>query len=114
MKTDTHRSAVQFIKKLAARGAYARFPNPIRRKKDGQAYKKGYEIRLPIRSGKDMREAKIALRKLGFSFGKPFKKHSHYILPIFGREQVGRFLELFRIAPERSRIRRKARMKGTL
>ncbi len=90
-------TALLLIRRLTRRNAFVRYPNPERRK-EGQAYKKGYEIRLPLSSETELKSAQKALTALGFSVGKPFKKNLQIVLPIYGRNQVDRFIRLFRLS----------------
>ncbi len=103
MRPSRQQSAFEFIKTLAERAAYIRRPNPQRREKDGQKYKKGYEIRLPVNSDRELRQARNALSELGFSVGRPFQKQSQYVLSIYGRDQVARFIKFFSLSSRRVR-----------
>jgi hypothetical protein len=97
IKPTNKQAAVRLIRKYARRNAFVRYPNPERRK-EGQTYKKGYEIRLPLSSEDELRSVQKALADLGFSVGKPYKKHIQMVLPIYGRDQVYRFIRLFRLS----------------
>jgi hypothetical protein len=74
-------------------GCY-RVPNTKRRKRDGQAYKKGYEVRLTAGSTTELRRLRALLQQVGLSPGKPYRKRRHMIQPVYGRDAVVRFREL--------------------
>jgi hypothetical protein len=57
-------------------------------------YKKGYEVRLTAHSDEELVHIQELLEVLGFSIARPFAKGGHFRQPIYGREQVGRFLSL--------------------
>ncbi len=60
-------------------------------------YKKGEEIRL-VANGREEQERILRRLKLaGFRAGRPFRKapeRNQYCVPIYGREQVARFLRM--------------------
>lgn len=73
------------------RNGCLRAPNSTRRKKDKQAYKKGYEIRLAANNIKELHEIRSLLRKAGFKTGKPYPKHSRLIQPVYGKSSYEKF-----------------------
>lgn len=77
--------------KYFRRNGYLRFPDEKLRKKMGENYKKGYEVRLAANDKKELSEIKNLLRKAGFKYGKPFQKSNRLIQPIYGKDAVEKF-----------------------
>jgi hypothetical protein len=109
MKPVNKLTLAQLRRKFRTQGIYFRQPNLERRRNEGQLYKKGYEVRIPLQSDVELRETQNTLTHLSFSTGKPFKKGSQYILPIYGRDQVARFVKLFKVHKHKSVQTLKAR-----
>jgi hypothetical protein len=72
-------------------------------------YKKGDEVRLMARSASELEAMRRLLRQAGFKPGRPFAKGRQLCQPIYGRQQVARFLQLVAevdgVAPNKSRKR---------
>jgi hypothetical protein len=75
------------------RNGYVRRQNKKRVKAEGSAYKKGDEVRLIAKNWGELMEVRGLLRKAGFKPGRSFQKVAQYCQPIYGRQQVARFLE---------------------
>jgi hypothetical protein len=73
------------------RNGYLRSPNKARRKRDGQYYRKGYEIRFVVNNKEELSEMRALLKKAGFKAGKPYSKHSRFVFPVYGREYYEKF-----------------------
>jgi len=73
---------------------YIRRLNPSRRAAEGKLYKKGDEIRLVADSKRELVDLRRLLRAAGFKYGRPFRHARQYRLPVYGRRQVARFLEI--------------------
>lgn len=87
--SPAQRRAVELFHK----GACVRTPNEDRLEEGHQKYKKGWEIRFSVRSRSDASELKRILQSLDLRSGRPYRKHqTTWILPMYGREQVQRFL----------------------
>jgi hypothetical protein len=85
------------VRQLAAsfrRNGYMRLPNAERRVDEPHEYKKGYEIRLVADSLVELRTIRRLLRAAGFKPPAAFAKARQWRQPIYGREAVGRFLDL--------------------
>jgi hypothetical protein len=86
------------IARLAAffhRNGYVRQQNADRLAAEGYAaYKKGDEVRLVANSLAELAEIRRLLRAAKFKIGKSFRKTNQYRQPVYGREQVKRFLAL--------------------
>ncbi|MGQ0553224.1 MAG: hypothetical protein ACT4PU_08380 [Planctomycetota bacterium] len=97
------------------RNGYVRRLNPKRRRAEKSAYKKGDEVRLVANSLKEVAAIKRMLKQAGFRAGRPFEHSRQYRVPIYGRQEVARFLALVakpssgkstRKAPLRRRVSR--------
>jgi hypothetical protein len=51
-------------------------------------YKKGSEVRLVVASQAELRRAQDLVAAVGLKAGKPFAKHSRYVLPLYGADAV--------------------------
>ncbi len=78
------------------RNGVLRVPNPKRRRTKPQKrkYHKGYEIRLAAFDYQELVEIRRALRAAEFTHGQPFDKGGRRVVPMYGKEQVARFLAL--------------------
>lgn len=95
MKAPTKREAVFQLAACFHRNGYVRHQNEDRLDELGpQIYKKGYEVRLTAHSEEELAQIQAWLRQLGFTIPKPFTKGEHYRQPLYGRQQVERFLGL--------------------
>jgi len=54
--------------------------------------KKGYEVRVVVRSDEELADVVRCMGEIGFKSGKPFKKHASWAVPIYGQIEVDRFL----------------------
>jgi len=80
------------------RNGYVRRQNLVRVSQEGPAkYKKGDEVRLVAQSEAELEEIRRLLWEAGLEPGRPFAKGRQIRQPIYGREQVSRFLELIRV-----------------
>jgi len=77
------------------RNGYVRRQSADRLKAEGtSSYKKGEEVRLVAATKTELAEMRRLLRDQGFKLGKPFTTAGTHRQPIYGKEQVRRFLEL--------------------
>ncbi|MBI2565586.1 MAG: hypothetical protein HYV63_00955 [Candidatus Schekmanbacteria bacterium] len=91
----TKREAIAELAERFQRNGHVRHPSAERRKEAGTiVYKKGYEVRLIAHSEKELAHIQKLLDLLGFRFGEPYPQAGHFRQPIYGREQVERFLSL--------------------
>lgn len=74
------------------RNGYVRRQNAAARRREGRLYKKGDEVRLVAQSKAELALIRRLLRQAGFRPGRPFAKGRQYRQPLYGREQVARFL----------------------
>jgi hypothetical protein len=67
-------------------------------------YKKGEEVRLIANGNEERVRIVRLLRRAGFKAGRPFRKgvgRTQFCIPVYGREQVARFLSMVEAAEER-------------
>jgi hypothetical protein len=79
---------------LFTRTGYVRRCDTKRRSRDGQCYKKGYEVRFLLASDREVREARRLLCAAGLRPGKVFRKHRRFVQPVYGRATVEAFISL--------------------
>lgn len=78
---------------LFSRGGCVRRPNDDRRSEGHRVYKKGWEVRFYVGSKAEAAEAGRILRRAGLVAGRAYyKRPALWILPLYGRDQVERFL----------------------
>jgi hypothetical protein len=76
------------------RNGCIRWVDPEMKEKLGyKKYKKGYEVRLVAQNEKELAALEKALKAAGFKHGKPYPKNKQTIIPIYGKEQVERFID---------------------
>lgn len=86
---------IRELKRFFRRNGYVRQQNPERLALEGYAdYKKGDEVRLTAQDEQELEVIRELLGRAGFRPGRPFEKGRQYRLPIYGREEVRRFLQL--------------------
>ena len=85
------------------RGGYIRRYDPDRRAREGQGYKKGYEVRFVLASEEDLPVVRRLLTAAKLRPGKPFRKHQRYVQPVYGRAAVEWFVD--RVSKDRERAR---------
>lgn len=77
-----------FLKKFYTKKGYRKI------KKGSKTSHPGDEIRFSVSGKEENFSLKQALKSLGFSPGKAFKKHSKIIIPLYGKERVKNFFNL--------------------
>ncbi len=80
------------LRQAFRRSGYVRVVDKTLRKEMGQKYKKGYEVRLVVKTKRELTQIRQLLRQVGFKTGKPFEKHSRMVQPIYGKSAVEWFL----------------------
>ncbi|MCX6866097.1 MAG: hypothetical protein NTV46_07740 [Verrucomicrobia bacterium] len=102
-KVITPKSAVRELAALFRKNGYVRRRNPVRQAdEDCMTYKKGEEIRLSADSAANRVHVLRLIRIAGFKPGRPYIKYKprgRYRVPIYGREQVARFLSTIESIP---------------
>jgi len=72
--------------RLIRRKAYLRQPSVERRRAEKGRYRKGWEVRLVLRDEAELGEAQRVVEEAGLRTGRPFTKHSRWVLPLYGRK----------------------------
>ena len=90
----TLREAERLLAEVFVRGGCFRTPDPKRRKADGQSYKKGYEVRLPVSNDRELAHLRRCLNRIGIKPARPYKKHRQVIQVVYGKSAVAAFAEL--------------------
>ncbi|MBI1904201.1 MAG: hypothetical protein HYS13_24160 [Planctomycetia bacterium] len=75
---------------------YVRLPNQTRRLSERRNYKKGWEVRLPATTHRELQFLRRVLKACGFKCGRAFRKRAGWILPLYGQAAVERFRNLVR------------------
>lgn len=74
-------------------GGCVRTPNEDRLEEGYRSYKKGWEIRFTLRSKPEVSQLRLILQDAGLDAGSSYRKRERtWILPVYGRDQVTRFL----------------------
>jgi hypothetical protein len=85
-------SRIDSEKRLTHFNGYIRFPDQSRREELRTKYKKGWEVRLPMKGRNELLEVRQHLKDLGFSPGKPFRKSPGWVQPVYGKTAVETFM----------------------
>ena len=80
-----------YLAEIFHRAGCVRQPNAARAKRDGQTYKKGYEVRLVAGSQEELAEIRKHLREAGFKLAKPYKRATRMVQPVYGKLNMERF-----------------------
>lgn len=84
-----HRRAV----KAFLDGGYVRTPNEDRRAEGHHLYKKGWEIRFILHSKPEVARLVRVLEDAGLTPGSAYRRSPNtWAVPVYGREQVTRFM----------------------
>lgn len=78
------------------RSGYAR---SAREDRDHKTHR-GYEVRFGAHNREECLRILLLLDLAGFKAGTPFRKASHFRIPVYGRDQVRRLLELLGLPSE--------------
>ena len=81
------------LAKFFVRNGYIRVPDEDRLEEGYEKYKKGHEVRLICDTYRETGTIRRLLRKVGLKGGKPFRKHSKWVQPIYGKAATDRFNE---------------------
>lgn len=94
-KNDNQEEVILQLAAFFHRNGHVRRQNSARLNAEGtHTYKKGSEIRLTANSEDELTEIQYYLQVLGFSPGNPFTQGKTLRIPVYGKEQVARFLSM--------------------
>jgi hypothetical protein len=96
LKTSLPTAELIRLRELFRRNGYVRMQDPDRVETGGREYKKGDEVRLVADSRSELAEIRRLLKAAGFKLGRPFAKANQFRQPLYGRDQVARFVALMR------------------
>jgi hypothetical protein len=88
-------SVIAELAALFQRNGYVRPPIEKRLAGEGDGrFRRGYEFRLTAASKRELHYIRNLLRQADFKPGRPFPKGRQYSQPVYGREELERFLAL--------------------
>lgn len=103
-RTDLTPASVPALLEWFERSAYVRLCDLERRRRDGQAYKKGSEVRFVLASQVEVRAVRRLLHAVGLRPGKPFLKNNRIVQPVYGEPAVEWFLSRLPIGRDRATL----------
>lgn len=106
--TKPPRSTARELARFYRRNGYVRLLDSERRRKENQLYKKGDEVRLVADTASELAVIRGLLARAGFKLARPFTKGRQYRQPVYGREEVARFLAMV-AEPSRATARTRTR-----
>lgn len=74
--------------------SYARVPDETRQEEGWSTYKKGYELRIVVKTQADLRKLRRLLLDVGVRPGKAFRKSLQWVQPVYGRQAVNSLIAL--------------------
>lgn len=74
--------------------SYARVPNVERQDEGWTAYKKGYELRIVVKTQDDLKTVRRLLLDAGIQPGKPYRKAKQWVVPVYGKQAVNQLIAL--------------------
>lgn len=77
-----------YLVQLIERNSYFRLPNEDRRKEEETNYRKGWELRLVVDNESEVEAAMRSIASSGLKAGRPFKKWSRWVIPLYGQKVV--------------------------
>jgi hypothetical protein len=82
------------LKDYVRANSYARVPDEERQEEGWSSYKKGYEMRIVVKSQAEVRNLKRLLSEEKIKPGKPYRKAQQWVLPVYGKEAVTHLVKL--------------------
>jgi hypothetical protein len=83
-KTATSPTLAQYVRE----NSYARLPDEARQEEGWSSYKKGYELRIVVKTQQDLRNVRRLLQDASFKPGKAYRKAQQWVVPVYGKEAV--------------------------
>lgn len=74
--------------------SYARVPNETRQDEGWSAYKKGYELRIVVKTQADLKQVRKLLKDASIKPGKPYRKANQWVVPVYGKQPVNQLVAL--------------------
>jgi hypothetical protein len=82
--------------------SYARLPIENRREEGWGTYKKGYELRIVVKTQDDSKKLRRLLIDAGIQPGKAYRKAQQWVVPVYGKASVTELLKFKPKAPRKS------------
>ncbi len=82
------------LKDYLRANSYARVPDEDRQDEGWSSYKKGYELRIVVKTQTDVKNVKRLLADAKIKPGKPYRKAQQWVLPVYGKESVSQLVKL--------------------
>ncbi len=73
--------------------SYARVPSTDRQDEGWTTYKKGYEMRIVVKTQDDLKKLRRLLVEADIQPGKAFRKAKQWVVPVYGKAQVTELLK---------------------
>ncbi|MCC7162539.1 MAG: hypothetical protein IT331_08595 [Anaerolineae bacterium] len=86
--------------------SYARVPNRARQDEGWSSYKKGYELRIVVKTREDVKQVRRLLKDARIKPGKPYRKANQWVMPVYGEQSVN---QLVALKSKRRRTKRSSR-----
>lgn len=74
--------------------SYTRMPDETRQEEGWSAYKKGYELRIVVKTQQDLRQVRRLLQDASIKPGKAYRKAKQWVQPVYGKEAVTGLLKV--------------------
>ena len=74
--------------------SYARVPDETRQEEGWSSYKKGYEMRIVVKSQDDLRKVRRLLQDASIKPGKAYRKAQQWVQPVYGKQAVNSLVAL--------------------
>jgi hypothetical protein len=66
--------------------SYARVPDETRQEEGWTEYKKGYELRIVVKTQEDVKKVRHLLQDAGIKPGKAYRKAQQWVQPVYGKQ----------------------------
>lgn len=74
--------------------SYARVPDETRQEEGWGSYKKGYELRIVVKSQDDVKKLRKLLQDSHIKPGKAYRKAQQWVQPVYGKQAVNQLTAL--------------------
>lgn len=74
--------------------SYARVPDETRQEEGWTSYKKGYELRIVVKTQDDLKKVRRLLLDAGIKPGKAYRKAQQWVQPVYGKPAVNTLVAL--------------------
>lgn len=74
--------------------SYARVPDETRQDEGWKEYKKGYELRIVVKTQDDLKRVRKLLQDAAIKPGKAYRKAQQWVQPVYGKQAVNSLVAL--------------------